>query len=355
MSARTDIRVVKSLAMSRGGLNGARAVAESKNWSDSAQVVKILMAAVTGISTQVDGTGLVGPQGTDLLAAVRPQQIIGKVPGIRHVPFDIQLINTTIGSSAGFVGQGKSPPLTRATYSKVVTTFERQKFTTIAVVDAELARSSDPDSEITLQRDFGDAIIAGKDTAFVDGAAAVAGIRPASITAGSPAFASGGSTALLIDADLDRLIESVLAVGSTLQFACWIIHPITAAYFARVRNANGDYAFPGVTVLGGTLLGLPVIVSASVPHGGSPSIAQIILLDGSRVWLAQDPAMSFDVSPAASLQMLDNPTADVMTPTPTTQVSMFQTSGLALRATEMLNWQIADVRFAAVLNGVSDN
>lgn len=45
-----------------------------------------------------------------------------------------------------------------------------------------------------------------------------------------------------------------------------------------------------------------------------------------------------DVSREASLQMLDNPTNDSVTPTATTMVSMFQTNSVAFRCERILNW-----------------
>ena len=226
----------------------------------------------------------------------------------------------------------------------------------MAVVDMELARSSDPGAEEMITNDMRAACIASSDQSFLDPSlGAIANLRPASVTYGSPQFSSGGSTALQILADLGKLIESLIARGSTLQFAVWILHPITAAFLSRLTNANGDASFPNVSVLGGTLLGLPIIVSASLPgHVGSPSTSQITLLDAARVWVAQDPQMELTISRHGTIEMLDNPTNSSLTPTATTMVSMFQANSVALRAIRTINWKISDPGFAAVLTGVAD-
>lgn len=44
------------------------------------------------------------------------------------------------------------------------------------------------------------------------------------------------------------------------------------------------------------------------------------------------------MSTEASLQMLDNPTNDSVTPTATSLVSMFQTNSVAFRAERTINW-----------------
>jgi Phage capsid family len=350
----TDTRILKSLAMADGDPSAAIALAMGQFWADTPQVIPILKAGISALSTNADGTGLIGPQSNDLLGVIVPLTILGRLQGLRRVPFDAALTAMTGGASASWVGEGQAVSISKPTFSRIATPLGRLKVVAMAVMDSELIRSADPSALLTIQQDFTRACVVASDIGFVDGAAAIANVRPASVTAGSPSFASGGSTALLFDSDLGKLIESLLARGSNLEYAQWIIHPITAAFLARLRNANGDYAYPSVTLRGGTLLGLPVIVSANIPHGGSPSIASIILVDAARVWLAEDAVMAFDVSGSATLQMLDNATQDAMTPTPTTQVSMFHTAAKALRGSRMLNFKIADPGFAAVLNGIAD-
>jgi hypothetical protein len=49
--------------------------------------------------------------------------------------------------------------------------------------------------------------------------------------------------------------------------------------------------------------------------------------------------VTVDASTEASLQMLDNPTNNSATGTPTTVVSMYQTNSIALRAERFINWR----------------
>jgi len=352
---RTTARIFTCLLHGDGEPAGAAEFAQTRRtWADRDQIHRIFLAAVTG-QTQAGDSSLVGVRVNDLLSFIRPLTIVGRLRGLRRVGFDAALTAMTGGTSASWVGEGKPVPLSKATFSRLATPLGRLKIAVMAAEDAELLRAADPDGEITIATDFAGACIAAADAAFIDASSgAIAGARPAAVTNGSPAFSSGGSTALLIDADLGKLIESLLARGSTLEFAHWIVHPITAAFLARLRNVNGDYAFPGVTVLGGVLMGLPVIVSASVPHIGSPSVTAIYLVDAARIWLAQDAAMELSLSKVAAVEFQDAPSNNITTPTATTLVSAFQTNSVILRGTQTCNWKIADPGFASVLNNFVD-
>ena len=50
--------------------------------------------------------------------------------------------------------------------------------------------------------------------------------------------------------------------------------------------------------------------------------------------------------------MLDNPTNTIVTPTPTTQTSLFQTGSVALRGNQAINFAAAKPGAVAVLNNV---
>jgi len=347
----TDTRVLKALPMANGDAVGAVAFAAGQAWGDTPRVREVLMTAVSGMGTGSDGAGLVGAVGTDLLGVIRPLTIVGKMQNLQRVPFDTSVRTTVTGSGANWVGQGAPAPLTRPTYSTVVT-LSRLKVVALAVVSEDLVKSSAPGAEATLSKDFIDAAVACSDLGFIDPASgAVAGVWPASVTNGAPSFAASGTSLAQIDGDLGRLMDSLISRGSTLQYAYWILDPLALSFLARVRGSGGNLAYPGLSMTtGGTLLSLPVIVSGTTPNVGSPQSSSISLIDSSRIWIAKDPEMAFDVSRAAAVQMLDNPTNDSQVPTPTTQVSMFQTGSAALRGTRFMNWRVAEAGCAAVLN-----
>jgi HK97 family phage major capsid protein len=353
---RTTTRIFQSLFHGDGLPPGAAAYARTRRtWADRDEINRVLMAATTGMTQSSDGS-LVGVRVNDLFAYVRARDIIGRllVLGSRSVGFDAALTAMTGGTSASWVGEGKPAPFSKPAFSRLATPLGVLKIVAMCAEGTELLRAADPDSELIIGADFADACVAAADGAFIDPQnAGIAGVKPASIVFGAPAFASSGVTAAQIDADLGRLIESLVANGSNLLFAVWILHPLTAAAMARINNAAGDRAYPALSVKGGELLGLPAITSASVPHVGSPQSGSIVLLDASRVWVAEDPAMELALSKAAAVQFVDNPTNDITTPTPTAMVSAFQTHSVILRGTRTVNWQIATPGACAVLNGVA--
>jgi hypothetical protein len=84
-------------------------------------------------------------------------------------------------------------------------------------------------------------------------------------------------------------------------------------------NALGQPEFPNISMGGGSLFpGLSVITSQTVPSG------TVIAVQPNDIYLADDGGFMVDVSKEASLQMLDNPTNDSVTPTATsTSVSLW--------------------------------
>jgi hypothetical protein len=124
-----------------------------------------------------------------------------------------------------------------------------------------------------------------------------------------------------------------------------------ALSLSLMRNALGQKEFPDITMLGGTFEGLPVIVSEYVPSETAGDF--VVLANASDIWLADDGSVVVDASREASLQMLDNPTNNSASGTPTTMVSMWQTNSVAIRAERWINWQKRRTAAVAVLSEVN--
>lgn len=341
----TATRYLKSLIVAKGNYGNAEAYASSQGWDNESQVVEYIRAAITA---QGSDPNLTRPAGMDLLALVRPNEIVSRVPGVRHVPFDTPDLRQSGGTSAYWPGEGKPASLSKPSFASVIT-LPRLKVIALSVIMAELAMSASVNAEATLSFDFATSLLKGTDSAFIDVSnAGVAGAKPAAVTYGAPAFAIAGTTPAQIDAGLQSLTESLLANGSTLEKAVFIMHPASAAFLATVRGSGGARAYPDINVRGGFLNGLPVLASASVPWGLSPHLGIIALLDGSRLWLADESEVEFNVSRNATIQMLDNPTNDTVTPTATTAVSMWQTNAMVLRSERFINWKLAEAGACAV-------
>lgn len=347
-SARTAARVIRSLVVAKGQADVAQMYAAGQNWTDAPAVVDYLKATVTqmGSTTLLPATSAAA----DFSAAVRPLTVLGRLQGTRRVPLLLRVLTALNGTHAAFVAEGRPVPV--STIDLAGQTLPPRKVSGIAIESIELATSSKPVAENVLTEDIVGACATAIDTAFLDPSNAGDDATPAAITSGVTPLTSTGSTLAAIDADLRTMMNELILAGSTMQFAQWILRPLTAAYLAGLRGSGGDLAFPGVSVLGGTLLGLPVIVTGSFSDAGSPPAGHIVLVDGSQVALADENQAEIAISTEAAFQLQDAPSNDASTATATTTISMFQTGGVAIRASRYLNWVLRR-QYVAVLQNVA--
>lgn len=342
-------RYVRALAISKGNLTGALAIAQNnKQWRDQTPGVEMLLkAAVAAGDTTTAGwaSELVYAQNliTEFIEFLRPQTIIGRIPKLTPVPFNIRVGSQTSGSSAFWVGQGKPIPVSKLATGAV--SLGIAKAAGLVVLDQELVRSSAPSAELLVRNDLGKAVAQFTDVQFVDpGVAAVANVSPASITNGVVPTAATGTTAAFFRADLQTLITALIGQNFDPSGAVLIMTPVQALTISMMLSANGIPLYPGLTMNGGTLMGIPVVTSMSCQMVGSPVPTEgqmIILVVAPEVMLADDGDVTIDASSEAALEMLDNPTnqSGAAGPTATSMVSMFQTNSVAIKAVRFINWQ----------------
>jgi HK97 family phage major capsid protein len=263
------------------------------------------------------------------------------------VPSGVRSIAAINGSGAYWTGEGQPRPMSRMTFDGE--TLTPLSVSAILVTTAELLRSSAPSAESVLSRDLAGAAVQAMDEAFIDPAnGGIANVKPAAITHGVGAFVSTGSSLAQIDADLAGMIDALSEAGSDLQFASFVMAPRSALYLARLRGTGGALAHPGMTAKGGTLLGLPAITSAAVPHSGSPATSTITLLDAAQVLVADEGAAALELSERGALQMESAPGSGAQN-----LVSLWQTNAAALKTTRYANWRKCRPNVARVLTGVS--
>ena len=362
-------RYVKCLGAALGDLSQA-AVLAKLHYSDTPQIAQVLKAGLKGsiladiqkanvaAGTTTDATWA-GPLvaynqfAGDFLEFLRPQTILGKfgrngVPSLRMIPFNVHIRGQTSGGTGYWVGQGKAKPLMKVDFND--TYLGWYKVATIAVLSEELLRFSNPSAEALVRDAVAAAIIERLDTDFVDPTKiAVANVSPASITNGAHTHHSAGGTAADVRADIATAMGDFIAANIAPTSAVWIMQATTALQLSLLRNAFGQAEFPGITLNGGTLEGVPVLTSQYVPNesGG----AMMILVNASDIWLADDGAVTIDASREASLEMSTTPASNSGTPTAAQMVSMFQTNSVALRAERFINWQ---PRRAAAVSVIDD-
>jgi HK97 family phage major capsid protein len=269
---------------------------------------------------------------------LRPATIIGRIPGLRRVPFNIQMPAQTTGSTMGWVGEQKPKPVSQLAFTTIQLRWA--KAAGIVVLTDELVRFSNPSAEAVVRNDMIAAMAQFLDRQFVDPTvAAVTNVSPASITNGVTPTVSTGNTPTAFKADMSSLFNTFLAANLSPADAVFIMTQQQALAISLMTNPLGQYIYPSISAQGGTLLGYPVVASENVPGvGGSPADGtMIILAKASEIMLADDGQTVIDASNQASIQMDGAPDAP---PTASTVlVSLWQMNMTGLRAERWINWQ----------------
>lgn len=365
-------RYAMCLLAAKGNLDMAVRLAKS-HYADNERVVKALdfqmqrgggferiMKATVEAGTTLDATWagpLVDYQNFagDFVEFLRPQTIIGQfgtgsIPSLNRIPFNVRIGGQTTGGQGYWVGEGAPKPLT--SFDFTATELRWAKVANIAVLTEETIRFSNPSAERLVRDGLAGALIERMDLDFVDPAkAAGANVSPASITNGVTPIPSSGTDADAVRADLKALWAPFIAARNPPRTAVYIMDSTTALSLSLMKNALGQDEFPGLTMNGGTLGGVPVIVSDYLPSDTSGSM--VVLVNARDVWLADDGQVTIATSTEASLQMLDNPTNNSASGTATSMVSMFQTDSVAFRAERYVNWARRRSSGVAFLTGVN--
>ena len=296
----------------------------------------------------------------DFVEYLRPQTILGRfgangVPSLRNVGFRVPLIGQTSGGAGYWVGEGQAKPLTKFDFSR--TTLEPLKVANIAVASKEVLDYSNPSADAIIRDSLVDALRERLDIDFIDPSkAADAGVSPASITNAATPIPSTGSTADDVRADIRALFGAFIAANNAPTSGVWIMSATTALALSLMMNPLGQQEFPGISMTGGTLFGLPVIVSEHVPTvTGSVDPdddgAYVVLVNAQDIYLGDEGGFSVDFSREASLQMdtaPDNPTTAT-----TVLVSLWQRNLVGFLAERTINWAARRASSVQVMSAVN--
>jgi HK97 family phage major capsid protein len=276
---------------------------------------------------------------TDFIEYLRPKTIIGRLPGMRMVPFKVRVKRQTGGATASWVGEGKAKPLSNAAFDTV--TLDFTKLAAITVVTDEVARLSVPSADTLLRDDLANAVITTMDSDFIDPSnSGSSNVKPASITNGATNSAATGTTTYsAIATDILTLFAPWIAANIDPTGGAWIMSPTTAMALSLMLTSLGNRQFPTIDMTGGTLEGLPVIVSQSAGLvGASDGSHIVVLVHAPSILLADDGMVAVDASREASVEMSDAPTNQSANGTGASLVSMWQTNSTAIRAERWVNW-----------------
>ena len=348
-------RFCAALALAKGNVSQAAEIAVK--WKDSSPEVlnvlkyagqrggtlglaedtmKVKTAVAAGDTTTTAWAGALvqyDNMASEFVEYLRPQTIIGKLQGLRRVPFNIRFPSQSSGSSVGWVGQGSQKKVSKLQLA--TNTLGFAKAAGIVVITKELAMFSSPSAETLVRDDLAASMVAFLDQQFIDpGVAASANVSPASITNGlTSQNQATGSTLATFEVDVAAAMSVLIAGEIPFTSAVWITDPYTAMKIGMLRDASGDYAYPGVGVNGGTLFGIPLITSNSVPH--SVSAGSILVLAATpEIFLADEGGLEVDASDQASIEMNDAPSGGA-----TSLTSLWQNNLIGIRCERVINWQ----------------
>lgn len=336
-------RFCMAVARSKGNLMQAeRMVSHNERWmAETPDVIEVIRSAVAaGTTTDSAWAGpLVQYQNlvSEFIEYLRPLTIIGRIPGIRYVPFKVKIPRQTGKSTAGWVGEGQAKPVSALAFDSV--TMDIATISDIVIFSQQLAQLSQPSVELLIRDDLAKSIVNFMDAQFVDPTVAANGTTsPASITNGLTPTISSGITGDALRTDVGALVELFLEANMQLNSACWVMSQVTAARINLIRNALGQKEYPEINANGGVFEGFPVITSQSVPAtGGSPTDGYpMILMNAGDILIADDGQVRIDASSEASLQMDTSP--DSPTTGSTTLVSLWQQGYMGLKADRDINW-----------------
>lgn len=341
-------RFAMALMAGKGNLMQSAEIA--KRWADQTPEVETVLKAAVAAGTTTD-TAWAKPlveyqnMASEFAELLRPATIIGRIPGLRNVPFNIKVPRQTGGSSASWVGEGAPKPVSALAFDQI--SLGVTKLAGIVVMTDELVRFSNPSAEAIVRQDLIDTIVQTMDRDFVDPAnAGSAGVKPASITNGVTPVVASGTDADAVRTDVQALMGKFVTANMSLSGAVWIMTEMQALALALMLNPLGQREFPDIQIngdSGGRFFGLPVVLSENIPAnpgaGGPPVTgdgARIILAKASEIMLADDGETLLDASNQASLQMDSAPTNPPVAAT--VMVSLWQMNLVGIRAERFINW-----------------
>jgi HK97 family phage major capsid protein/HK97 family phage prohead protease len=323
--------------------NKHEAAEYAKRWDDTTPEVGLYLKAAVAAGNTTDAAWA-GPLvnqniASDFIALLRPATILGKIPGLRTVPFNTKVPAQTAGGTYGWVGEAKPKPVTKLAFGTA--SLSIAKAAGIIVLTEELVRLSSPSAEELVRADMIAGIAQFLDAQFIDPAvAAVAGVNPASVTNGAPTAAATTSPL----GDILGLISHFATNNISVAGVTFIMSAANALSLSFRTNLDGSPMFPGIGIDGGNYRGLTFITSQAAG-------ANVIALQPGLILYADDGGVTIDASREASLQMDNAP----MSPADATTVyvSLWQNNLVGLRAERFINWAKANANAVKYLTGAA--
>jgi Phage capsid family len=252
----------------------------------------------------------ISPLKDAFFAIARSKSLLGRIAGLRRVPFATKIPIETTGANYQWVTENAPKPVSAMAFSNSLT-LAALKAQAIVVVSEELVKLAVDGFQSALADTLTDGLTAFTDKSFLDPAStAIANTRPASVTAGTTPITATASYAT----DVQTLLTAFFTARPGAEGAVLIAN---AGHASQLRTLNAG---------GGP--GLPVLVSEA-------ALGHTIALDPAGVFVADD-GIDISISREASVQMNDAP--DAPATATTVQVSLWQQNLRGFRVERFVNW-----------------
>lgn len=317
-------RYAMAVAAGKGSISDTLAYA--KRWDDQTPEVSTYIKATQGTTTGGSpawGSELVYSQNlaAEFIDLLRPATILGRLTGLRNVPFNVRIALQDVGATVNWVGEGLVKPVGDLSFGEI--TLANHKIAGIVVLTDELIRLSTPNAEEVVRRDLVEQIAKFIDEQFLDPAITASSSRPASITNGVASPPASGTDADALYKDLNGAMATFDTAETGTNTVHLLMRPALARGISALRNTLGQFEFSQLTMSGGMLMGYPVIVSSSVPSG------TIVVVKADEILLADDGRVTLDASNQATLDMTGG-----TSPT----FNLWQRNCVGIRAERWITW-----------------
>ena len=251
------------------------------------------------------------------------------LPSMRRVPFRTRIGASTTAITGTTVGQAQVKPISRLTLSG--TQIDEQKAVAVVVVTNELAKFGDAAAGNLFAVELSNAVAVETDETFVS-----------VLISGATSNGSSGSTAEHVRNDLRGMLASITTSARSQLFL--LMTSTIAKVLAVLHTNTGDAAFPGMNYNGGTIGGIPAVVSDGVPA------STMVLVDAQQVAAASE-TIQLSSTMQAIVQMdtaPDSPPSASMVMT-----SLWQNNLTGLKAERIFGVQKLTTTGVCVLTGAS--
>jgi hypothetical protein len=163
---------------------------------------------------------------------------------------------------------------------------------------------------------------------------------PASITYQVTPTGASGTDYQAVLADLNTALATFDSANIPTNGLEIVTTPALARGISTLTTPLGTRAFDTMTPSGGSLMGYPVIVSASVDSGS------VVIFKPSEVFMADDGRVTLDASNQATLDMVGGSPSSP-------SFNLWQRNCIGIRAERWIRWQKRRDNVVAVINSAN--